>query len=352
MSDQHPSPPMRLLVTGASGFIGSRLALSAHRLGMEVRATGRAELDIEHERLNELRAAGVSVEPGLLQDATLVRSLLRDRDVVIHLAAAQHESAMPESFFQVANVDVVRQLLDECHGAGIQRFVYGSTIGVYGGTTDKLLDEDSPVQPCNMYTRTKLRAESLVRARAGQFGTCVVRIGETYGPGDLRLLKLFRALERGRFLMIGSGTNRRQCIHVEDLIRGLLLTAQHPAALGETFVLAGPQIMTTREMVAQIAAALGRTAPRARLPLWPFLATAGVMETLLRPLHIQPPLHLRRLDFFRKSFVFSTAKAQARLGFAPQIDFLAGVLDTAQWYRARGALAPAPAKPVARAQSA
>jgi nucleoside-diphosphate-sugar epimerase len=352
MSDQHPPPSMRLLVTGASGFIGSRLALFAHRLGMDVRATGRAELDIEHERLNELRAAGVAVEPGLLQDAALVRTLLQDRDVLIHLAAAQHESAMPESYFQAANVDVVSRLLDESHRAGIQRFVYGSTIGVYGEATDELLDEDSPVRPGNMYTRTKHQAESLVRARSEEFGTCVVRIGETYGPGDLRLLKLFRALDRGRFVMIGSGTNRRQCIHVEDLIRGLLVTAQHPAAAGETFILAGPQIMTTNEMVAQIAAALGRTAPRTRVPLWPLLAAAGVMETLLRPLRIQPPLHLRRLDFFRKSFVFSTAKAEARLGFAPQIDFRAGVLDTAQWYRARGALSPAPAKPVARVESA
>jgi nucleoside-diphosphate-sugar epimerase len=138
--------------------------------------------------------------------------------------------------------------------------------------------------------------------------------------------------------MIGAGNNRRQCIHVNDLIRGLLLAAQHTAAIGQTFILAGQEIMTTNEMVRHIAAALNRKPPRLQLPLWPFIAAAGVMETALPPFKIQPPLHSRRLDFFRKSFVFSTAKARDLLGFQPEIDFRRGVLDTAQWYRARGHL--------------
>lgn len=348
MSDLHNSTPPRLLVTGASGFIGSRLALHAQRLGMDVLATGRAELDIEHERLDELRAAGVPVETGLLQNVGLVRRLVHDRTIVIHLAAAQHESQMPKSYFHSANVDVVRQLLDECRRAGVHRIVYGSSIGVYGDGADRVLDETSPVQPQNMYTQTKLEAEGLVRACSKEIETAIIRIGETYGPGDLRLLKLFRAVERGQFFMIGRGDNRRQCIHVGDLVRGLLLAAQHPAAVGETFVLAGREAMTTSQMVDHIATALGRKPPRLHVPIWPFLATAAVMETTLRPLRIQPPLHARRLDFFRRSFVFSTARAQSRLGFAPEIDFLSGAADTARWYRARGALTPAAPEQVAR----
>jgi nucleoside-diphosphate-sugar epimerase len=166
----------------------------------------------------------------------------------------------------------------------------------------------------------------------------IVRISETYGPGDFRLLKLFRALDRGRFLIIGSGQNRRQAIHVRDLVQGLMLAATHPGALGETFVLAGQETMTTREMVAQVARALGRTAPRWHAPLWPFLAAAVVMETTLSPLGVQPPLHRRRLDFFRKSFVFSTAKAQRVLGFKAAVPFAAGAVETAHWYREQGYL--------------
>jgi len=342
---------MRLLITGATGFIGSRLALHAHRIGIDVVATGRAELDVERERLRELRTAGVAIAEGVLQDAALVRSLLGGRNTVIHLAAAQHESEMPAAYYRATNVELVRSLLDQCSAAHIERFVYGSTMGVYGDGTGEPLDEASSVNPDNVYTRTKLEAESLVRAHAQEFATCVIRIAETYGPGDQRLLKLFRAIDRGQFFMIGTGNNRRQCIHVDDLVRGLLLAARHPAAAGETFILAGREVMTTRQMVERIAVALGRRTPRMQLPMWPFQAAASVMETALPPLRIQPPLHSRRLDFFRKSFVFSIAKARRLLAFQPEIDFGAGARDTAHWYRARGLL-PHAAREMARTESA
>jgi dihydroflavonol-4-reductase len=338
MSDAHATSSTRLLVTGATGFIGSRLAVRAQQLGMDVIATGRAEQEIELERLNEVRAAGVCVETGLLQDVGLIRRLLRNRTTVIHLAAAQHESEMPPAYYHTINVDVARLLLDECRHAGVRRFVYGSTMGVYGEASKQVLDEQSEVRPENAYTRTKLQAEALVNAHASDFETCIVRIAETYGPSDRRLLKLFRAIDRGQFFMIGAGNNRRQCIHVDDLVRGLLLSARHPAAAGETFVFAGREVMTTNDMVQRIATALGRRQPRTQLPMWPFLVAATIMETTLPPLHIQPPLHSRRLDFFRKSFVFSTAKAQRVLSFQPEIGFAAGAADTARWYRAQGLL--------------
>jgi dihydroflavonol-4-reductase len=165
-----------------------------------------------------------------------------------------------------------------------------------------------------------------------------VRISETYGPGDFRLLKLFRAIDRGKFLMIGSGENRRQVMFVSDLVRALLLASEHPAASGEVFVMPGDEVLTTRQMVDVIAEVLGRRVPRARLPMWPFLAAAAVFEATFKPLGINPPLHRRRLDFFRKSFVFSTDKARRVLGFAPQVLFLEGARQTAEWYRAGGYL--------------
>lgn len=335
---------MRLLVTGATGFIGSRLALHAKECGIDVLATGRVALDMEASRAKELEAAGVALEIGSLQESVMQR-LLAGRDTVIHLAAAQHESQMPESYFRAVNVDLTRDLLDVCEDAGVQRFVYGSTMGVYGGCLPgenrdaaDVLDESSPVHPDNPYTRSKIAAEELVLAHARRMEACIIRIAETYGPGDWRLLKLFRAIERGQFYMIGGGENRRQCIHVSDLVRGLLLACQRSDVAGETFIFAGNEILTTNQMVLRIAHALDRKLPQLRLPAWPFVAAANVMERTLPLLHIRPPLHRRRLDFFLRSFVFSTTKAQQRLGFRPEIDFQAGVQDTAHWYRSNGLL--------------
>jgi len=326
------------VITGATGFIGSRLALYAHRAGIDVLAAGRIGSRIESERAEELRAAGVRQTFGTLQNADYLRDTLADRNCVIHLAAAQHEAHMPPEYFREVNVAGTRALLETARELGVRRFVYGSSIGIYGASTDEILDERSEPRPDNIYTQTKLQAEQEIARFSKDFETCVIRISETYGPSDFRLLKLFRAIDRGHFVMLGPGTNRRQCMHVNDLVRVLLLAAEHPNAAGETFVVAGRETMTSNEMVHTIALALDRPPPRLHVPLWPFRLAAAVMETVLPPLGMQPPLHRRRLDFFTKSFVFSTAKVQSLLGFQPEIDFLAGAGDTARWYRAHGYL--------------
>jgi dihydroflavonol-4-reductase len=328
----------RILITGATGFIGSRLALHAHRLGLDVVGAGRELSPMETERANELRSAGVPLSIGKLQEPAYARELVTGCTAVIHLAAAQHESQMPDAYFRDVNVFGTRVLLEAARDHGVRRFVYGSSIGVYGSSVDGVLDENSPPRPENIYTQTKLDAESAVRELAQDLETCVIRISETYGPSDYRLLKLFRAIDRGHFVMLGSGTNVRQCLHVNDLVRALLLAVQHPSAVGQTLIIAGAEAMTTNEMVHTIAVALSRRPPRAHVPLWPFNALARVMETALPPLGVQPPLHRRRLDFFSKSFVFSTLKAQSLLGFVPEIDFASGAADTVRWYRARGHL--------------
>jgi dihydroflavonol-4-reductase len=329
---------MKILVTGGTGFIGSRLALEARSLGHEILTAGQLNSDAERARFKELAAAGIHIEQGPLQDPDYARRITTGCQVIMHLAAAQHEANVPDDYFFDVNVNGTRRLLEASKLAGVQRFVYGSTIGVYGESNGQVLDETTPPRPMNVYGRSKLAAEEVVKSSAGELATSIVRISETYGPGDFRLLKLFRALDRGRFVIIGSGENRRQAIHVQDLVQGLLLTATSPAAVGETFVMAGQEIMTTREMVQHVAHALGRPAPRWHLPLWPFLAAAVMMEKALSPLGIQPPLHRRRLDFFRKSFVFSTAKAQRLLGFTASVPFARGTIETAHWYREQGYL--------------
>jgi dihydroflavonol-4-reductase len=330
---------MKMLVTGGTGFIGSRLALEARGQGHTVVVAGQLNSDAERARARELEARGVNLEQGSLQDHAYARQIVEGCALVIHLAAAQHEANVPDSYFFDVNVTGTRSLLEACRLAGVGRFVYGSTIGIYGASGGEPLDEATLPRPVNVYGRSKLAAEEVVRSyQGGALELCIVRISETYGPGDFRLLKLFRAVNRGRFFIIGSGLNRRQPIHVADMVRGLLLAGSHPAAAGETFVMAGNETLSTRDLVQEVAGALHRSPPRWRVPLWPFLAAAVVMEHTLAPFGIQPPLHRRRLDFFRKSFLFSTTKARALLDFTPAVSFRTGASETAAWYRANGFL--------------
>jgi nucleoside-diphosphate-sugar epimerase len=333
-----PAKAPRILVTGGSGFIGSRLALLASQLGHAPEVVTAINNAAERERCDELAKSGVHVTEASIEDASAMSRALAGCDAVIHLAAAQHEAGRPESYFQQINVEGTRRLLQLAAGAGIRRFVHGSTIGVYGSAADGVLDEHSPLAPDNAYGRTKAAAEAVVRDGHADMEYCIVRISETYGPGDMRLLKLFRGVRSGRYLTVGDGENEHQLIYVDDLIRGLLAACQAPAANGATIVLAGAERLTTNAMVAAIGAAVGNPRRVPHAPLWPFIVLAYAMERTLGPLGVKPPLHRRRLDFFRKSFRFSTAAAERLLGFRAETPFAEGAGRTAQWYRSRGLL--------------
>lgn len=339
---------LRLLVTGASGFIGSRLALYLRRQDVDAIFAGRDANEVERARLRELAASGIQVQIGDLRERTFIRPLLAGRNAVLHLAAAQHENEMNEAYFRSINLGATELLLVEARAAGIRRFVYGSTIGVYGSSRHGTINDRTPTQPLNAYTRTKLAAEDAVLSHGHHFETAIVRIGETYGPGDLRLLKLFRGIDKGRFFLIGNGENLRQPIYVDDLIKGLMAALTSPNAVGETIVLAGNEPMTTREMMAMTANVLQRPVPTFRVPMWPVLAVAWLANAVLRPLRIRSPLHPRSLDFFRKSFVFSTTKAQHLLGFEPTTTFEEGARATLAWYRAQGYLPQGEHAPLSR----
>ena len=329
----------RILLTGGSGFIGSQLARIATRSGHAVTVTSAINNEVEKRRCEQLRAAGISVAEVALDDDAGLDRVMPGHEIIIHLAAAQHEAERGETYFRKVNVEGTRHLLDAAVRANAGRFVYGSTIGVYG-SADKpgTLDEQSPLAPDNLYGRTKAEAEKLVRTYADRIPVAIARISETYGPGDMRLLKLFRGISRGRFVTIGNGRNTHQLIYVDELVRGLLEVARNPAAAGETFVLAGSESLTTDQMVAAVAAAVERRKRIPHVPLWPFELAAIFFETTMKPLGLRPPLHRRRLDFFRKSFRFSTLKADRLLGFRSAVRFEEGARRTAAWYREQGLL--------------
>jgi dihydroflavonol-4-reductase len=327
---------MKVLITGGTGFIGSRLALDSIQKSYSVRIIGQENNAAESENRRLIEAKGGQVVICSVTDREKIFESVRDADVVYHLAAAQHEAHVPDKTFLDINVEGTKNVIEASLAAGIKRFVHGSTIGVYGTALDGKLDELSPVKPDNIYGVTKLQAESLVRSFQDRLPVVVIRISETYGPGDRRLLKLFTGIKKNVFPIIGTGENIHHLVYIGDLIHGLHLAATTEEAVGKVFVLAGKEALTTFAMVETVATELGKTTPRLRLPLLPFLMLATMTEKLCRPLGIQPPIHRRRMDFFKKSFLFSQEQSQRILGYVPQVSFKEGVAETAKWYRAIG----------------
>lgn len=329
---------MKTLITGGTGFIGSRLALKCLERGDSVRVLGQENTEAESSNRKLIEANGAEVTLAAVTDKEKVTAAVKGIDTVFHLAAAQHEANVPDQHFWDVNVTGTRNVLEASAAAGVGWFVHGSTIGVYGAAPEGTIDERTAAAPDNIYGVTKLEGERLALSYADRLPVVAIRISETYGPGDRRLLKLFRAINKKTFVVIGNGENLHHPIYIDDLIEGFLRAASCEAAVGKALVLSGKEPVTTNEMVETIARQLGVRLRGFRAPLTPFLMLATVVGKTCGPLGIQPPIHPRRMDFFRKSLVFSQEEASRTLGFSPQSAFEYGVRETAQWYREMGYL--------------
>ena len=330
---------MEVLITGGTGFIGSRLALQCLEKGYAVRVLGQENTAAEADNKRLLEGRGAKVTVASVTQREQLFEALHGVDLVYHLAAAQHEANVPDRRFWEVNVTGTKNILEASVNARVKRFVHGSTIGVYGAALEGRLDEHSPVQPDNIYGITKLEGEKLVLSFREKLPVVVIRISETYGPGDRRLLKLFKGIQKRVFFIIGGGKNIHHPIYIDDLIEGFFLAATAEEARGHLFVLAGKEPLTTAAMVETIAKQLGTRIPTFHFPLWRCsLSLRVILETICRPMRIQPPLHRRRLDFFRKDFLFSQERSRQILGFVPRVSFAQGVAETAKWYAERGDL--------------
>ncbi len=324
---------MNVLVTGGTGFIGSRLGLRCLAEGHSVRVLGQENTPAESSNRRVLEEKGARVHLVSVTQKEHLDELLRGIDVVYHLAAAQHEVNVPDQRFRDVNVQGTANLLESSVSAGVKRFVHGSTIGVYGPGMQGWIDENSPLQPDNIYGITKLEGEHVALSFKDRLPVVIIRIPETYGPGDRRLLKLFTAIRKGVFFMIGDGKNLHHLIHIDDLIEAFSLAAGIPDAAGNIFVVAGEKPVSTNEMVSAIAERMGTRVPGYRVPLSPLLFLAYVMEKSFQPFGIKPPIYRRRMDFFTKNFALSQEKAKRILGFQPKIGLPEGISSTAEWYR-------------------
>ena len=327
---------MRVLVTGATGFTGRHLAHALASAGHTVRALVRPN---RHTEL--LADAGIEVFEGELTSAADVREAANGCSRIYHLAAAFRNVAHSDDHYWRVNVGGTLNVLAAARAHGCERLVHCSTGGVHGHIDQPPADETYRFKPGDVYQKTKLEAELAVGAAADKgVPVSIVRPGAIYGEGDTRFLRLFRAIQRGRFAMVGSGCTRLHMVHIDDLVHGLMLAGSHPSARGETFLIAGPDAPTLNELVACVADVMGAPRPTVRVPVWPVKAMAFLCEACCARLGVEPPLHRRRLGFFTHHREFSIMKARRVISYEPRVKLTEGLRRTAAWYAAAGLLAP------------
>jgi len=322
---------VRIALTGGTGYTGGRLLERLRSKGHELVALARASA-------RRPEVPDVAWVEGDLAASDALARLVQGADAVVHVAAVYRTAGHADAYYRDVNVGGTERLLEAAARAGVARFVHTSTVGVHGDVRHPPADETAPFEPGDVYQETKAEAEVLALRRGREKGIAVVvvRPGAIYGPGETRLLKLFRAIARGRYAIVGSGRPHYHPVYIDDLLDGYELALAHPAAAGEAFIIAGPRSVSQADLARTIARETGGRVLPFRIPAAPLQLAGDLVEAIAVPLGLEPPLHRRRVDFWTKNRAFSIEKARRVLGFAPRVDVEEGVARTAAWYRQAG----------------
>jgi dihydroflavonol-4-reductase len=325
---------VKVLVTGATGFTGGHLAIALAKHGHVVWAMARTPQAAAH-----LSSAGIPIAIGnLAEPASLPSVVDQGFDVIYNIAALYRQAGLPDSVYDQVNATAVGQLIETAGTYGVKRVVHCSTVGVHGDIEHPPANEDAPLRPGDIYQVSKVAGERVAREASERTGVDVViaRPSGIYGPGDRRLLKLFRGVARRRFVILGDGKIFYHLTYIDDLVEGLRLCGDVPRAAGQTYILAGGDVPTLNELAAMIAQDAGVPPPWLHLPVWPFRLAGAACEAVCAPFGIEPPLYRRRVDFFTKSRAFDTSKARHELGYLPSVGLREGIHRTLAWYREQG----------------
>lgn len=324
---------MRCVVTGSTGNLGQRVCREMSAAGYEVVGLHRATSDTSAlDDLGVLRREGDVKEP-----ESLLRAF-KEADVVFHVAALFREAKHPDSEYWAVNVDGTRNVLDAAIALGVRKVVHCSTIGVHSHIPEPPADESEPYRPADTYQVTKCEGEKLALEyfRDGRVNGCVVRPSMIWGPGDGRLRKLFRGIQRRRLPIIGSGRTLLHWVDVRDVARGMRLAAEKADNSGEVYILAGAEPVRLDRLFGLIASQLGTSVLPVRVPAGPLALLGDVVEALCKPFGIEPPIYRRRVGFFTKTRAFDWSKARTDLGYAPTGSLEDEIRDIIRSYRALG----------------
>lgn len=312
---------MRLLVTGAAGFIGSNYV--RQQLADAYPETAGADVTV----LDKLTYAGclANLDPvadspryrfvqGDICDAELVADLLPGHDAVVHFAAESHvdRSITGAADFVLTNVLGTQTLLQAALNAGVSRFVHVSTDEVYGSIETGSWDEARPLEPNSPYSASKAGSDLLARAYARTFGmdVSITRCSNNYGyyqfPEKVIPLFVTNLIDGLQVPLYGEGRNVRDWLHVDDHCRGINLVLAKGRS-GETYNIGGGTELTNIELTEQL------------------LAAMGVGWEMVRRVPDRKGHDLR--------YSVDITKIAEELGYAPQVPFEQGLAETIAWYR-------------------
>lgn len=340
-----------VLVTGASGWLGSRLVeVLRHGLPGDERFPALPELRVrglvmDGEDASDLRQLDPSLEivEGDVRDEASLRRFMKDSQgaVLFHTAGVIHPSHVTD--FDSINTRGTQNVLTVARGEGVRRVVHVSSNSPFGfnASPDALFDESSPYRPYRGYGRSKMRAEQAVmRAHENGLETVIVRPPWFYGPRQpARQTRFFELVRAGRFPLVGDGTQRRSMVHIDNLCEGLLLAGREPVAAGRAWWVADERPYPLREIVETVRRVLeeevgGTRRPWLRLPRLASDAADLIDGAMQRLGAYEQSFHV--LAELGHTIACDVSRTRVDLGYRGRVSLEEGMRDSVRWLIARG----------------
>ena len=324
---------MSVLVTGATGFIGSHLV-------ERLRSKGRTVVCVAKDALNArfLESLGCTIHFGDLNNGVPWQQLLKDTDTVYHLAGVTRARHSRE--YYEGNVLGTRRLVDAClrYAPHLGRLVMVSSLTASGPSTDGTpLSEDAPFHPVSDYGRSKMLAEQEVMKIAERIPWTILRPSAVYGPRERDMYDYIRTIRRGLEPLIGFKDKLLSLIHADDLVDGIMLAGESPRAIGRTYFLASEKPYSYHEIGLTIARVLKLHPLCLRLPhclvyaVGAFAAAFGVLT------HTEVFFNVQKArESVQPAWVCSVERARRELGFRQRVGLEEGMRQTCDWYREHG----------------
>ncbi len=322
----------KILITGASGFVGSHLAGELRRRGHDVHCLVRSTSDI-----SVLQGLGVTLHIGDLRDPASLAFPARDAEYIYHCAAALLVTD-EETFFAV-NRDGTKNLLNAAREQAshtLKRFILVSSQAAAGPTTTTTPRKESdPEQPISWYGRSKLEAERAVLEFAKSLPATIVRPSSVYGERERDVSQTFPMVERRIHPVLGIQKKYVVMVYVEDLVQGMIAAAESPVSPGQIYFLNHPRILTTKEVIKTMAAAIDRpfglTLPT---PTFVFKLAAPLAELAYELARDRPSTTRdKAIEIGQRFWLADPSRAEQDFGWVPTHDLLAGMRRTLAYYR-------------------
>lgn len=322
----------RVLVTGATGFIGTHLVGALRAAGADVTA-----LDLDVSKAGD-PGDGVDWVRGDIFDAGSLARALRGVDTVIHLVAKTHDFSTVEDEAEYHRINVIgtRRLMEACQADSVRHVIYFSSVKALAEESEGMLDETSPPRPTTAYGRTKLAAEEEVRQAgiAKGFRTTTLRLPMVYGPGNKgNVYRMIAAVDRGRFALIGRGENRRSMVYVKNVVEAAGAVARRRDLPGDVYLVTDGTDYTVRELYEAIARGLGRRPLPFGIPLFAAGLLARIGDVGERITGRSLPFNSGALAKLTGDLRFSSERIRREAGFAPVHRLQEAIDETIRWYR-------------------